>query len=208
MAPRPVVLRGLERKQVPQIPPINIQNKLSVRRRFQASGAVSGILHLQDILNQFLVATTSTTLQPSVEVIRVKSIEMWSNQSVGSATAEGFVTLVIEGNDSASNNFTNPPFSYTDTSNSTGVPAYLKKNFSIKDGPVGSWHYTDNLNVSQPLVSIACSPSSTVDIVFEIFLNYSGSVRSWTSSTSGANVGGNYARVPITNLTPFGVNFI
>jgi hypothetical protein len=192
----------------PLIPVINSQNTVTIRRRYQAQGTVGSVLTLQSVLNQFLMATSATLLQPSVEMVRIKEIEMWSNQSVSGSTSEGFVTLGIEANDSTSNNFNSPPFNWTDSSNSPDRAAHLKKRFTPDDGPIGSWHYTDNLNVGQPLAYIACSASSTVDIVFEIFLNYSGSVRSWTSVVIGANVGGFYARIPVTNLTPFGVNLI
>jgi len=194
-------------KSIDRIPPINYQNKLTVRRRFQASAAVSSVLHLQDVLNQFLVATSTTLLQPSIEVVRIKEIEMWSNQSVSSPSTEGFVSLIVEASDSTSNNFVAPPFSWNDVTNSTSQVAHLKKTFSTIS-PMGSWHYADNINVGQQLCFISCSTSSTIDIIFEIFLNYTGGSRTYTSAVVGATAGVFYARIPLTNLNPVGVNSI
>jgi hypothetical protein len=187
------------------IPPIEYQNKLTIRRRFQAGATVSGILHLQDVLNQFLVATSATLLQPSIEVVRVKEIEMWSNQSVSSPSGEGFVTLVVEASDSTSNNFNSPPQSWNDVTNSTTQVAHLKKRFDT-NSPMGSWHYADNLNVAQQLCFLSCSTSSTIDIVFEVYFNYAGGPRSYSVVVVGATPGQFYSRIPITSLNPVGVN--
>jgi hypothetical protein len=193
-----------------QMPMIRTQFVQTVRRRFQANGGVSSNLTLSAVLNQFLIATTSTNLVPSIDSIRLKRIEAWSNQSTTSNTGEGQINITnIGSNDISSNNFNSVPWEISDITNSGTYTAHVERNFPFTD-PCGSWHSAySNVNTSQSLFTIGMSPSSTIDMWFEIVIPFGFlATSSYAITVSGASPGNYYARIPMSNLTPFQVNVI
>jgi len=186
---------------LPEIPTVHID---SVYRRFvNNGGAVSGNIAIQDLLNQFLVATTSVLASCYVRQVRIKKVRCLSP-----VTTQGTsVTLSMQpsGIDSSINSFTSVCETYIDTSASIDVPAYISLTPSIKT-PLGSWHY--NTNVSINLLNIQAPQGSTLDILFEYILNANNTTSSYTRTIAAATAGTLYATNILTNFVPSGVSSI
>jgi len=201
--------KNMKKVPVDHIPSIPVSFKQTIRRRFQANVTVGNYLTIQGMLNQFLYAVNPLLANPFIGAIRLKALEGWSNQSPTSPLVEGYVQFSNGGyNDSTSNNFNSPPWEVSDTTNSQAYTAHVKKKFQVND-PTGSWHAASNVNITQNLVLIACSASSTIDMTFQVIIPFGYiSAPSYTPAISGATAGCLYARVPLTGLNPVGVNVI
>jgi len=140
-----------------------VQNPVrQVYRRFITASAVSGTIRIYDLLNQFLVATSSTTAYSVVSAVRIKKI-----RALAPITSQGTSTTLSikpKGQEVSDNNFNSVPQQFTDTSTSIDVPAYISLSPSIET-PFGSWHL--NKNVDGDLFTINCPGGTTLDILFE-----------------------------------------
>lgn len=193
-----------------RIPVLKVSFVQTIKRRFQANGAVSGLFSLGTGNTQFLVASTTTLLIGSVAAWRIKTIEGWSNQSPTNATGEGQINISNYGfNDIGQNNFNSPPWELVDTTNSSTYTAHVRKDFPLTD-PTGSWHAMSSVNSASNLFRLSCSPTSTFDITFQVVVPYGSVIASPQSyPITGPAVPGNYyAIIPMSNLTPFAVNVI
>lgn len=186
-------------------PALEIVPSIVIKRRFLASGAVTGNFTIADGNIQFLVATASTVLQPWIKDWRIKKIAIWAPcPSVGTG---GYCSIKCNANDGANNLRNDRSVTTGDTTTSQDRPARCCVH-PLVTSVLGSWHSTNNVNTAQVLCALNCSSGATIDITFEVTPNFDDSPTSFTSSTVGATNGQLYARVPITNMNPFGVNTI
>lgn len=204
-------VRDPENVIVPRKMPLHPQHvelvpSITFKRRFLASGgAVSGNFIIADGNLQFLVATASTVLQNWVKDWRIKKIAIWA--PCGTAGTAGYCSIQCSANDSANNLRNDRSITVGDTTTSQDVPARCCVH-PLVTSVLGSWHSCNNVNTSQILCQLTCSQGATVDITFEVTPNFDAVPTNYTSSTVGATNGQLYARVPITNLSPFGINSI
>lgn len=172
---------------LPEIKPLPI---MQIQRRFVNNGtAANAGLTIFNLLDQFTMAISATSLVPFVRLLRIKRIRI-----LAPVTTQGTsVTVSISPNavDSAQNNYNSCGELYLDTSASIDVPAYLSLTPSLET-PLGSWHYF--INIDSSLASINAPAGSTLDILFECILHGAGpSPASHTRVVAGATIGNVYA---------------
>jgi len=192
------------RHPIVALPEIVIQPSYLAYRRFVASSSVSGIITIQDCLNQFMVATTSVLAYCCVMAIRIKKV-----RCLAPVTTQGTsVTLTMQpaGLDSSNNSFNSVPEVYVDTSASIDVPAYLSLTPSVMT-PFGSWHQATTVN--QNLLTITAPQGSTLDILFEFVLRWSSPNPSgYTRTIAAGTAGVFYAASILSNFIPADVETI
>jgi hypothetical protein len=188
------------------VPMIDVMPIVRMSRMYQASGSVNGQFTIASLIQQFMVATSSTNLVPVIDMIRVHRIRAWSN--LASSGGEGYVELTPLGVDSANNSFSSPPKTYLDITNSTAYTAHLDVRFTPSLGPSGSWHATANVNTAGTLFQIVGSVNTCWIIDYDCIFGWATAPNNYSSTVSGAAQGSLYTRTPVTNMTPFGVNSI
>jgi hypothetical protein len=151
-----------------------------------------------------MIAVTSTSLVSMIKACRIKKI-----RALSPVTTQGTsVTLSMtpSGVDNATNNFNALPETFTDTSASIDIPAYICLKPSIST-PLGSWHLSDSGVANQNLLTIIAPAGTTLDIFYEFTLNQIGANTSPALVVAGATVGTVYTR-PLAgaNLVPQSVN--
>jgi hypothetical protein len=201
--------KGITRRSGANFPPKLLTNGrfITVIRRFTAVGAVNGQFTIQSGINQFVVATTAALVNPYISMWRIKKVEIWSPSDPTNASNPGSFLLNTSGSIDPNNNFNTQPKNYEDTATGLDKPAHgIFK--PTKIDPAGGLHRSDAVNTTQVLFGLSCTNSSIVDITFEICLNLFQGVFSYSAIVAGAVAGTLYARIPITNLTPTGVNAI
>jgi hypothetical protein len=200
-----VLHNNSKRFPIVSLPEIVSAPVMQLYKRFVcATTGVNGIITIQDLINQFMVATSATTLFSTVSCIRLKKI-----RALSPVTTQGTsVTLGMRpaGVDTALNSFNTVPEQYTDTSASLDIPAYLSLTPSVMT-PLGSWHYPLTVNLN--LLTLNCPPGTTLDILFEFILRCSEpSPSGYTRTVVGATIGQQYGATILTNLIPAGNNSI
>jgi hypothetical protein len=166
-------------------------------RRFVASAAVSGSVTIADLLNQFMVAYTTTSGSCYVRALRIKAIRL-----LCPVTSQGTsISCQIQPNttDGTNNSFSAVPENFRDTSASIDVPAYLYLKPSI-DTPLGAWHYSTA--VSTNLFLLIAPSGSTMDIQFEYILGNQSVITTFTQTIAAATPGTLFSRAILTNFTP------
>ncbi len=186
------------------LPEIVISNRFTSTRRFvNNGGAVSGQMTIQDLLNQFLIATSTTVGYCYVRCVRIKKFRILSPvQTQGTSVTVSVQPYSV---DAANNSFSAIPETYVDTSASIDIPAYISLKPSIET-PLGSWHYNTTTNVN--LMTLVAPQGSTMDISFEYILNIANNASVYTATLAAAVVGTLYARNILTNFVPITVNSI
>jgi hypothetical protein len=167
-------------------------------RRFITASAISGsAITIADLLNQFLVATTSILGVSYLRMVRIKRIRMLCPVTTqGTSIGCKFQPSTV---DSGNNSFNSCGEVFADTSASIDIPAYLALEPKLTT-PLGSWHYSTT--VSTNLLIVSCPPGTTMDIQFEYILNTDNSVSAYTVALSGAVSGTLYSR-NILSFVPF-----
>jgi len=188
-----------------RVPVTNSDPIVKISRLFQATGAVNGAWTLQSGIIQFMVASSVNLVIPAINMYRIKRIRMWSN--IGGSGNEGYCELTPMAEDTSLNNFNSPPKTYVDSTNSTTYTAHLDVKFNV-DTPSGSWHQTATINTGQLLFQIICSSNTTIMVDFEVLFGFSQVPNNFSQAVSSATPYSWYARQPVTNLMPFGVNYI
>lgn len=188
------------KRPIVALPEITTSPKFkTVRRYVNNGGSVSGNLTLAHLLDQFMIATSSTVGVSYLRALRIRKIRILSPvQTQGTS-----ITLRLQpvGLDSSVNNFNSLPETYIDTSASIDVPAYISLKPTV-ESPLGSWHYAISTNTSQNLLYITCPQGSTMDIQFEYIMNDQNIVSNYTNSLSAASAGALYSRNILTNFVP------
>lgn len=188
------------------VPMIDVMPIVRMSRMYQASGSVNGQFTIASLIQQFMVATSSTNLVPVIDMIRVRRIRAWSN--LASSGGEGYVELTPLGVDSANNSFSSPPKTYLDITNSATYTAHLDVRTNPSLGPSGSWHATANVNTAGTLFQIVGSVNTCWIFDYDVIYGWATAPNNYSSTVSGAAQGSLYCRTPVTNMTPFGVNSI
>lgn len=173
------------------------------KRRFVATGAVSGNCLISSILGSAFVATTAILGNSLLDSVRIKSVRCWAPvQTQGQS-----VTIVLTpiGIDASNNCFNDLPSSITDTSVSFDRPAYVSIQPSV-DTPIGAWH--TSTTISTNLFNLVAPLGTVVDITFEGVLNFASPPLGFTQAIVGGTAGTIYCRSLIANLVPVGVNTI
>jgi hypothetical protein len=197
-------LKSKLRSDIDRVPSINVQPIQRVSRLFQSSGSVNGQFTIQSGILQFLVATSANLVQPIIEMYRIRRIRAWAN--LASSGSAGYVELTPLGQDGSQNCFNSPPMSFVDTTNSSTQTAHIDYTTDVNQ-PSGSWHNTSTTNVGQALFQFACSANASWLIDFDIIYGWSEAVNNFSQAIPGTGTTGTLCcRVPITNLTPLGVN--
>jgi hypothetical protein len=200
------VQRQSPRDPIVALPDIVASPKYTVTRRFiNNAAACSGSLLLSDLINQFMVATSSTVGITYIRALRIKKLRLLSPVQTQGTSVK--IVFTPNGVDSSDNNFNSLPLTYVDTSASIDVPAYLAFKPAI-DTPLGSWHYALALNTSEALASIQCPQGTTMDIQFEFILNDQNIASNYTNTIAAATAGTLYSRALITVFAPVVFNFI
>ena len=186
------------------LPEIVTNPVLSTYRRFICTSAVSGSISIADLLNQFMVATTSVLANSILYAIRLKKI-----RALCPVTTQGtsvFCSMIPIAGDTSNNSFSAVPETYIDTSSSIDVPAYLHLTPSIKT-PFGSWHFSNT--TSSNLLLVQFPTGTCVDILFEYLLRPSNaSASTYTRAIAAGTAGKLYAAAILTNMIPQGVEYI
>jgi len=202
--PKSVKVLGLG--QMDRIPRIDNDPIYKRSIMYQTTGAVNGQFTLQSGIIQFMWATNATTVIPGINMYRIRRIRAWSN--VGGSTNEGYCEITPLGEDTALNNFNSPPQTFVDTTNSATYTAHLDVRMK-ENRPSGSWHNAITLNTGEPLFQLVCSNNTSVIIDFEVLFGFSQPQGgSFSQLVVGATTGQWYARQPIINLNPVGLNVI
>jgi len=201
--------QGTKSPKINRFPPPLITSFIqTIKRRFIPTGAVSGNFTIQSGILQFVVATTAIIVEPIVNMWRIAKIEGWCTQDPTNAGNEAYIQLAEIGVDSVNNTFSTPPRVWSDSSNASNHAAHICLKGKSTDGILFSWHTSDNVNTAQTLFSLGCTVLSVIDITFQVVICFAGVGRNFSQACVGASVGTLYARVPITNLLPVGVNVI
>jgi len=199
-----LVLKSMKKSDIDRVPTINVQPVQRVQRMYQASGSVNGQFTIQSGIIQFLVATSANLVQPIIEMFRIRRIRGWAN--LASSGNAGFVEITPIAQDTTSNCFNSPPRSYVDTTNSATQTAHVDFKTDVNQ-PAGSWHNTSTTNVGLALFQLACSANASWVIDFDIIYGWSEAVNNFSQSIPGTGTTGTLcARIPVTNLSPLGVN--
>jgi hypothetical protein len=193
-----------KRFPIVSLPEIITQPIFQSYRRFIASADTSGNLTIDDLLNQFMVATTSVLAIDYIKAVRIKKI-----RALSPVTTQGtsvFASMQPVGSDSGNNSFNSVPEVYIDTSASIDIPAYLSLTPSLTT-PLGAWHYSNTTSIA--LLLMILPKGTTLDILFEFMLRTSEASQSpHTRVVAAATAGRQYAAAILTNLIPSGVNYI
>lgn len=171
----------------------------TMRRRFVSTASISGNLSIFDLINQFMFATTTTSLYPTTAAIRLKKIALLSPVTVQGSSV---TCLLRPQNTSTDNNLVSVNETLIDTSASIDVPAYLSITPSVQT-PIGSWHYSTNTN--SPLCAITCPNGSCMDLTMEFIPAWNSTPSSYIRTVVGATVGQSYGATILTNFIPQGV---
>jgi hypothetical protein len=200
-----VLHNNSKRFPIVSLPEIVPAPTMQLYKRFIcATTGIAGIITIQDLLNQFMIAVTATTLYSTISCLRLKKI-----RALAPVTTQGTsVSLSMRpaGVDTTNNSFNTVPEQYTDTSASLDIPAYLSLTPSVMT-PLGSWHFPITANFN--LLTLNCPPGTTLDILFEFILRCSEpSASIYTRTVVGATIGQQYGSTILTNLIPTGNNSI
>jgi hypothetical protein len=197
-------LKSMKRSDIDRVPTINVQPIQRVQRMYQASGSVNGQFTIQSGIIQFLVATSANLVQPVIEMFRIRRVRAWAN--LASSGNAGFVEITPLAQDTTSNCFNSPPMSYVDTTNSSTQTAHVDYKTDVNQ-PSGSWHNTSTTNVGLALFQFASSANASWVIDYDIIYGWSEAVNNFSQSIPGTGTTGTLcARIPVTNLSPLGVN--
>jgi len=195
----------------PEFNPVPVRR---CRRRFFQSGAVTNVAFtLADGHNQFLVVTNAATggAVPYVDSWRIRRIHAWAISQDNLATN---LSIIPSGTDSGSNNFNDREQAFVISSRSTADPAAMTIK-PTRDSPLGSWHFTSNVNPAGVLficnISTQAGTSSsrcTLDIEFEYVENYLGLPLGYGRTTAtltlgavgGENILGTFTLQGVNNL--------
>ncbi len=192
------------RKPVISLPEINTVPIFQCYRRFICTSAVSGSITIQDLLNQFGFAATSSVVYPYCQQVRIKKIRV-----LCPVTTQGTSVLVsMKPNtaDTGNNCFNSVSETYIDTSASIDIPAYMHLTPSIKT-PLGSWHYNSTVNAN--LLYVIFPSGSCCDILFEWIPSWSAfTAPAYTRTVAAATAGKTYAANILTNMVPQGLEVI
>jgi hypothetical protein len=170
----------------------------TVVKRFVCNGgAVSGTIAITDLLNQFMVVSTSVLGICFIKAVRIKCLKLLAPVQTQGTSVE--CTLQPSTTDGSNNSFNSVPEKYSDTSASIDIPAYLKLKPSI-DTPLGSWHFSST--VTTGLVTITAPQGSTMDLTLEYMLNTEGIVSPYTVVIAAATSGTLFSRNILTNFVP------
>lgn len=191
---------GSKRNPIVSLPEIITSPCYQVYRRFITQGQINGTIGIFDMLNQFLVATTSILAYPYVSAVRIKKIRLLAPVTTQGSSV--FVSMRPSALDSNQNSFNSVPELYIDSSASIDVPAYLSLTPSI-DTPFGSWHRPINTNLQ--VVEVVAPAGSTMDILFEFIVAAASTAKTYSQTVSGAVAGNMYAQNMLTNFQPQGV---
>jgi len=165
----------------PLIPPARnfAKSRCETRRFVQVGAMASQGFSLANGHDQFLTVTNAATgaAVPYVDSWRIKKISVWC-VSTGNFNVEANITP--SGTDLTSNMRNDKEQIFEISSRSTAEPASMSIICS-KDQPLGSWHFTSNVNTAGVLfiynVQIGGGGSyysTTMDIEFEVVDNLAG----------------------------------
>jgi hypothetical protein len=179
------------------LPEIVSSHIIQEYRRFINTTSVSGFLTIYDLLNQFMIATSTTLLNSYIDAIRIKKIRMLCPVTTQGTSVS--CSLQPYAPDTTNNLFSAVPEKYIDTSASIDIPAYLSLNPKITT-PLGAWHRA--ILVDSNLVQVIAPPGTTFDILFEYIILSGASASTYTRAVTGATVGVLTTKNMITNFVP------
>jgi hypothetical protein len=196
----------------PKLPEaMNLVHKQRTWRRFQQFAAVSNQgFSLADGHSQFLVVTNVLgNAVPFVDCWRIRRIRVWL---ISEGNLETNCVITPVGADNSSNNFNDPEQVFQCTSRSQAEPASMEI-VAAKDKPLGSWHFTSNVNPTGVLFQLnITTPSSTsfrrttMDIEFETVKNLVGLPLGYGVVTATTTLGTMGGRNILTGMGLTGIN--
>lgn len=184
-------------KPITFLPEVVISPIFTVKKRFIASAACFGSITINDLCNQFMIATSAVLLNCTIKAFKIVKIAMLSPITTQGTSVT--CSLSPSTDDTSSNSFTAVPEKYLDTSASIDVPAYLALKPSIST-PLGSWHLSSNVN--KTLIDVNAPKGTCMDITFAYILNDNFAPAVYTQAVAGATVGQFYSRNVLTNFIP------
>jgi hypothetical protein len=167
------------------------------RRWLQSAACVNQAFTLADGHSQFLVVTNVLgNAVPFVDCWRIRKIHVWC---ISEGTASTNVSITPVGADIDSNSYNDRERLFTCSSRSTAEPGHMHIKCA-EDQPIGSWHFTSNVNFAGTLFQInvglnagAATNRCTLDIEFEYVENFVGLPLGYgkvTATTTLGTVGG------------------
>jgi len=195
------VVKQSKRFPIVSLPDITSSPVRESYRRYITTSAGATSLSIYNLHNQFLFAVSAILAYPTHTAVRIKKIRL-----LAPVTTQGTsVTLKAQPVtiDTSDNCFNTVPETYTDTSTSIDIPAYLSLTPSM-DTPLGSWHYT--VNIDKDLVLLTYPAGTTMDILLEYVENLNSFYApTYSNVLAGATAGQIYCRKVAVNFTPVSI---
>jgi len=176
--------------------------KYTITRRFTTSGTVFGTFTLSSLYDQFLVATSTTVLIPTIYAVKIKSIKIWASAV---SSTEGSCSLIPLGMTTDNMSGSDWGIRLREETTTIDQPAHIS--YKTKPYyPIGRVHLSNTSSSSGGLFALYCTDPGIVDITFTVMPAVYANPQGYSTTSSGLTVGYQYAKAtPLSNLNTIDV---